>query len=218
MEGKTGSYRIRILAAALAAAWLALGPRAAADTVNAKSLELMFPVEPSGPEVPLELRIETDKPVYQQSETVEVLFTVTNLGALDVWIGTLFHPPLNVRVAQDEAAVWQAFSAAPSEEWPPSGPGLFLAAGDSVSVPWDWSVVNGSGQPLGAGEYCVEGRLGWGTAAVLDDEGNVIDNIESGWGVDVGIVVLPEPGACWVLCLWSCLWGPRRKRSAASVD
>ena len=80
-----------------------------ADPVNSNSTIQTFPNESEGVDVPVEFYIQTDKLIYQLGESVDILYTVSNLGSVDVTIEIpLLARDLDIWIRQDGNTLWKA--------------------------------------------------------------------------------------------------------------
>ena len=179
--------------AAMVASLLVVACPARGQEGNANSRLVSYPAYPDGPDVPLQLRIETDKAIYHTGETVEMLSTITNLGAVEIWYDSILHPALNLRAREGPTTVWTAFETPPVDEWPPRT-GVGISAGGVVELRYDWPMEDDVGEFVRPGLYEIEGLFGWAAIPILGDEGQVIGIVESGHVVGVPIEVIPEPG------------------------
>ena len=132
----------------------------------------------------VEYYIQTDKPVYNLGENVQILYRVTNLGDEDVTFSPLPRPEWNFWVEKDGEHIWRAVNT-----WYGSITEFTLSSGESkefpaFSSPYVWDMRDDEDNLINIGEYEVIGGFDAGTA-----ENYYYSRVA------VPITIVPEPGS-----------------------
>ena len=160
---------------------------ARADTINSNSIVQIFPNESEGVDVPVEFYIQTDKPIYQLGESVNILYRVSNLGSTGVAIEIhLLARDLDIWVRQDGNTLWKALGyVPPGNVYDPNL--VIFPPGETLELEWTWDMTDSYDNPVGTGHYDIFGMFGSWT---LHDGATVY---EHGIEVSVPITIVPEP-------------------------
>lgn len=139
----------------------------------------------------IEYYIQTDKPVYNLGENVEMLYRVTNLGDESVTFSFGWDPVYQFWVEQDEEEIWRAIGTRlPIVLNLTLNPGEFREFPDSFLPPnFAWNMRDNGGNLVDLGNYNMIGGL-------YDSLGNY-DYTK----VAVSIEIIPEPASFLLLAL-----------------
>ena len=161
------------------------------DTINSNSMIQLFPNESEGVDVPVEFYIQTDKPIYQLGESVNILYRVSNLGSTDVSIEIPGQArDLDIWVRQEGNTLWMALGAmGPDNSLPHSF--VSLSLGETLELEWTWNMTDFFDDPVGTGDYDMFGLLGSWRLVSEHDTANV----------SVPITINPEPVTIVLLSL-----------------